>query len=275
MATISMKELLEAGVHFGHVTRKWHPKMKRYIFGVRNGIHIIDLQHTLREFKKADAFISDTSVGGGKVLFVGTKRQAQPVIQAAADRVKMPYVIDRWVGGTLTNFKTMRSRIERLKELDRLDTDVKFQNLTKKERQLLMKEREKLEVMFNGIRDMNGLPSALFVVDIKEEKNCIAEAKKLGIPVVALVDTNCDPDYVDFAIPGNDDAVRSIQLFTGKIVDAIQEGLDIRESKAADRSVDAGMNERLVSEAKALEESFSEKPKREPRAKAAEKKDGE
>jgi len=274
LATISMKELLEAGVHFGHVTRKWHPKMKRYIFGVRNGIHIIDLQHTLREFKKADAFISDTAVGGGKVLFVGTKRQAQPVIQAAAERVKMPYVIDRWVGGTLTNFKTMRSRIERLKELDRLDTDVKFQNTTKKERQLLLKEREKLEVMFNGVRDMNHLPSVLFVVDIKEEKNCIAEAKKLGIPVVALVDTNCDPDAVDFAIPGNDDAVRSIQLFTNKVVDSIQEGLDIRESKAADGTTDSALKERLEGEAKALEESFVEKPKREPRARA-EKKEGE
>jgi small subunit ribosomal protein S2 len=272
-----MKELLEAGVHFGHVTRKWHPKMKRYIFGVRNGIHIIDLQHTLREYKKADAFISDTSVGGGKVLFVGTKRQAQPVIQAAAEKVKMPYVIDRWVGGTLTNFKTMRTRIERLKELDRLDTDVKFQNLTKKERQLLIKEREKLEVMFNGIRDMNELPSALFVVDIKEEKNCIAEAKKLSIPVVALVDTNCDPDYVDFSIPGNDDAVRSIQLFTSKIVESIQEGMDIRESKAVDNTADSALKERLEGEAKSLEESFREdKPRRESaKAKSTDKKDGE
>lgn len=256
MATISMKELLEAGVHFGHVTRKWHPKMKKYIFGVRNGIHIIDLQHTLREYKRADQFISDTSMAGGKVLFVGTKRQAQPVIQSVAEKVKMPYVIERWVGGTLTNFKTIRSRVERLKLLDNLDTDPKFQNLTKKERQLLAKEREKLQIMFNGIREMDELPSALFVVDIKEEKNCIMEARKLSIPVVAIVDTNSDPDMVDFPIPANDDAVRSIQLFASKIAEAIQEGIDMRESKKVEEAESEAMKERLESEAKAYEASF-------------------
>ena len=258
MATISMKELLEAGVHFGHVTRKWHPKMKRYIFGTRKGIHIIDLQHTLREYKKADQFIADTSMAGGTVLFVGTKRQAQPVIQAVAERVNMPYVTERWVGGTLTNFKTIRSRVERLKELDNLETDPKFQNLTKKEKQLLAKEREKLNEMFNGIREMKELPAALFVVDIKEEKNCIMEAKKLSIPVVAIVDTNSDPDIVDFPIPANDDAVRSIQLFTSKIADAIQEGIDMRESKKVEQSEDEALTERLTSEAKSYEESFGE-----------------
>ncbi|MFB3851464.1 MAG: 30S ribosomal protein S2 [Acidobacteriota bacterium] len=262
MATISMKELLEAGVHFGHVTRKWNPKMKRYIFGVRNGIHIVDLQHTLREYKKADQFISDTVMAGGTVLFVGTKRQAQPVIQAAAEKVNMPYVIERWVGGMLTNFGTIRSRIERLKELDRLDTDPKFENLTKKEKQLLVKEREKLQTMFGGIREMTEIPSALFVVDIKEEKNCIAEARKLSIPVVAMVDTNCDPDAVDFPIPGNDDAVRSIQLFTSKIAEAVQEGLDMRESKKVEETEKDALTERLESEEKKYRESFGEETKK-------------
>lgn len=253
-----MKELLEAGVHFGHVTRKWNPKMKRYIFGVRNGIHIINLEHTLREFKKADQFITDTVMAGGKVLFVGTKRQAQPVIQQYAEKVGMPYVIERWVGGMLTNFRTIKTRVERLKELENIENDPKFQNLTKKEKQLLMKEKEKLFIRFNGIRNMEELPSALFVIDIKEEKICVAEARRLSIPIVAVVDTNCDPDLVDFPIPGNDDAVRSIQLFTSKIAEAIQEGLDMRESKSVEAKAEEALNERLESEAKKYEESFQD-----------------
>lgn len=253
-----MKELLEAGVHFGHVTRKWNPKMKRYIFGVRNGIHIVDLQHTLREYKKADQFISDTVMAGGNVLFVGTKRQAQPVIKEAAEKINMPYVIERWVGGMLTNFKTIRGRIERLKELDNLETDLKFQNLTKKEKLLLVKERENLQKMFGGIRKMVEIPSALFVVDIKEEKNCILEARKLSIPVVALVDTNCDPDAIDFPIPGNDDAVRSIQLFTSKIAEAVQEGLDMRESRKVEETEEDALTERLKSEEQKYRESLNE-----------------
>jgi small subunit ribosomal protein S2 len=227
LATVNMKELLEAGVHFGHLTRKWNPKMKRYIFGQRNGIHIIDLQHTLREFKRAAEFVSDVTSRGGKVLFVGTKRQAQEAVKESASRVNMPFVTERWLGGTLTNFRTIMSRVQRLKELQRLETDGKAENLTKKERLLLTKEREKLEKMLSGIVDMGRLPAALFVVDVKREKNCIREAQKLGIPVVAMVDTNCDPEDADFPIPGNDDAVRAIQLFSGKMADAIQEGKDM------------------------------------------------
>lgn len=224
MATVTMKELLEAGVHFGHLTRKWNPKMKRYIFGQRNGIHIIDLQHTLREFKKASDFVTETAAKGGKILFVGTKRQAQDAIREASTKVGMPSVTERWLGGTLTNFKTIMTRVQRLKELSRLDTDPKFENLTKKERLLLSKEYEKLNTMLSGITEMTRLPAALFVVDLKREKNCILEAKKLGIPVVAMVDTNCDPDEADYPIPGNDDAVRAIQLFAGKIAEGLEEG---------------------------------------------------
>jgi small subunit ribosomal protein S2 len=243
MATVTMKELLEAGVHFGHLTRKWNPKMKRYIFGQRNGIHIIDLQHTLREFKKAAEFVSGVSGKGGKVLFVGTKRQAQTAVKEAADRVGMPCVTERWLGGTLTNFRTIMTRVQRLKELQRLETDPKSDTLTKKEKLLLTKEREKLDKMLSGILEMGRLPSALFVVDVKREKNCIREAQKLGIPVVAMIDTNCDPDDADFPIPGNDDAVRAIQLFSGKMADAIQEGKDMLKARE-----DALQEERALAE---------------------------
>ncbi len=257
MATVSMKELLEAGVHFGHLTRKWNPKMKRYIFGQRNGIHIVDLQHTLREFKRAADFVTDTVASGGKVLFVGTKRQAQEAIKEAAGKVAMPYVTERWIGGTLTNFKTIMTRVQRLKELERLETDRRFENLTKKERLLLAKEREKLQVMISGIRDMNRLPGALFVVDIRRERNCIHEAQKLGIPVVAMVDTNCDPDEVDFPIPGNDDAVRAIQLFANKVAECAHEGAGIHQARAEARAEDAAMAERMQQEARGGEEDES------------------
>lgn len=243
MANVTMKELLEAGVHFGHLTRKWNPKMKRYIFGQRNGIHIIDLQHTLREFKKAAEFVVGVSGKGGKVLFVGTKRQAQTAVKDAADRVAMPCVTERWLGGTLTNFRTIMTRVQRLKELQRLETDPKSDALTKKEKLLLTKEREKLDKMLSGIVEMGRLPSALFVVDVKREKNCIREAQKLGIPVVAMIDTNCDPDDADFPIPGNDDAVRAIQLFAGKMADAIQEGKDMLKARE-----DALQEERALAE---------------------------
>ncbi len=244
-----MKELLEAGVHFGHLTRKWNPKMKRYIFGQRNGIHIVDLQHTLREFKRAADFVTDTVANGGKLLFVGTKRQAQEAIKEAATKVAMPYVTERWIGGTLTNFKTIMSRAQRLKELERLETDHRFENLTKKEKLLLAKEREKLQTMISGIKDMNRLPSVLFVVDIKREKNCIREALKLNIPVVAMVDTNCDPDEVNFPIPGNDDAVRAIQLFAGKMAECAQEGAGIYQARAEASAEEAAMAERMSQEA--------------------------
>lgn len=249
MATVTMKELLEAGVHFGHLTRKWNPKMKRYIFGQRNGIHIIDLQHTLREFKTAAVFMTEVASRGGKVLFVGTKRQAQDAIKEAAGTVGMPSVTERWLGGTLTNFKTIQTRVQRLKELNRLDTDPKFENLTKKERLLLAKEREKLEKMLSGIMDMNRVPSAVFVVDLKREKNCIREAKKLGIPVVAMVDTNCDPDEADYPIPANDDAVRAIQLFSLKMAEAISEGRAAYAAHAEAEAEDSAMHDKLAREA--------------------------
>ena len=246
MSTITMKELLEAGVHFGHLTRKWNPKMKRYIFGQRNGIHIIDLQHTLREFKKASDFVADVTTRGGKVLFVGTKRQAQDAIRAAAEKVAMPYVTERWLGGTLTNYRTIQTRIQRLKELMRIEADQSGEStLTKKERLLLMKEKEKLEKMLSGILEMGHLPAALFVVDIKKEHNCILEAKKLGIPVVAIVDTNCDPDEADFPIPANDDAVRAIQLFAGKIADSVQEGRDMFQARAESDAQAEAMAEKI------------------------------
>ena len=245
MATVTMKELLEAGVHFGHLTRKWNPKMKKYIFGQRNGIHIIDLQHTLREFKKASEFVTEVAAKGGKVLFVGTKRQAQEAIREAAEKIGMPSVTQRWLGGTLTNWRTIMTRVQRLKELSRLDTDPKFENLTKKERLLLSKEKEKLDTMLLGITDMNRLPAALFVVDIKRERNCILEAQKLGIPVVAMVDTNCDPDDADYPIPGNDDAVRAIQLFAGKIAEALEEGRSAYQEHAQSEASDEAMSDKI------------------------------
>jgi small subunit ribosomal protein S2 len=245
LATVTMKELLEAGVHFGHLTRKWNPKMKKYIFGQRNGIHIIDLQHTLREFKKASEFVTETAARGGKILFVGTKRQAQDAIREAAEKIGMPSVTQRWLGGTLTNFKTIMTRVQRLKDLSRLDTDPKFENLTKKERLLLSKEKAKLETMLLGITEMNRLPAALFVIDLKREKNCILEAKKLGIPVVAMVDTNCDPDDADYPIPGNDDAVRAIQLFSGKIAEALEEGRASYQEHAQSAANDDAMADKI------------------------------
>lgn len=254
MATINMKELLEAGVHFGHLTRKWNPKMKRYIFGQRNGIHILDLQHTLREFRKVNVFVTETVSRGGKVLFVGTKRQAQDAIKESAERVGMPFVTERWLGGTLTNYQTIMTRVQRLKELERLDTDPRFDNLTKKEKMLLTKEREKLQKMLAGIRDMNRVPAAVFVVDLNREKNCIREAQKLGIPVVALVDTNCDPDEASYPIPGNDDSVRSIQLFSARIADAIQEGRDMYQVLEQERAAQEALQDKIGRDTGAITE---------------------
>lgn len=247
MATITMKELLEAGVHFGHLTRKWNPKMKEYIFSKRNGIHIIDLRHTLMSFKKASNFITEVVGEGGKVLFVGTKRQAQTYIKESAESVSMPYVTERWLGGTLTNYRTIKERIQYLKELQRMEADEtgRTASLTKKERLILMKERQKLERLLSGILDMGRLPAALFVVDIRKEKNCIREARKKGIPIVALVDTNCDPDEVDYPIPGNDDAVRAIHLFAEKIAQSVQEGKDIYQSKEKAREEEEALAEKV------------------------------
>jgi small subunit ribosomal protein S2 len=228
--SITMKELLEAGVHFGHQTKRWNPKMKKYIFGKRNGIYIIDLQKTLRLFKEASAFISDLASGGKRILFVGTKRQAQDAILEEANRCGMFYVNNRWLGGTLTNFSTVRKSIERLKELEAILGDTE-KELSKKERAALDHERDKLQKNLIGIREMDGLPDALFVIDPKKEYIAVKEAKKLGIPVVAIVDTNCDPEDVDYVIPGNDDAIRAIRLFTQKIADAVLEGYNLADER--------------------------------------------
>jgi small subunit ribosomal protein S2 len=225
-----MKELLEAGVHFGHQTKRWNPKMKRYIFGKRNGIYIIDLQKTLKLFKEASAFISDLASQGKRILFVGTKRQAQDAILEEANRCGMFYVNNRWLGGTLTNFTTVRRSIERLKELEALLADTE-KELSKKERAALDREREKLQKNLIGIREMDSLPDSLFVIDPKKEYIAVKEAKKLGIPVVAIVDTNCDPEDIDYVIPGNDDAIRAIRLFTQKIADAVLEGYNLSEER--------------------------------------------
>jgi small subunit ribosomal protein S2 len=225
-----MKELLEAGVHFGHQTKRWNPKMKKYIFGKRNGIYIIDLQKTLKLFKEASAFISELATQGKRILFVGTKRQAQDAILEEANRCGMFYVNNRWLGGTLTNFTTVRRSIERLKELEAILADTE-KELSKKERAALDREREKLQKNLIGIREMDSLPDALFVIDPKKEYIAVKEAKKLGVPVVAIVDTNCDPEDIDYVIPGNDDAIRAIRLFTQKIADAVLEGYNLAEER--------------------------------------------
>ncbi len=228
--SITMKELLEAGVHFGHQTKRWNPKMKKYIFGKRNGIYIIDLQKTLKLFKEASAFIADLASQGKRILFVGTKRQAQDAILEEANRCGMFYVNNRWLGGTLTNFTTVRRSIERLKELEAMLADSE-KELSKKERAALDREREKLQKNLIGIREMDALPDALFVIDPKKEYIAVKEAKKLSVPVVAIVDTNCDPEDIDFVIPGNDDAIRAIRLFTQKIADAVLEGYNLADER--------------------------------------------
>lgn len=224
MAIISMKQLLEAGVHFGHQTRRWNPKMARYIFTERNGIYIIDLQKTAKKVEEAYRFVRDLAAEGGKILFVGTKKQAQESIKEEAERCNMFYVNTRWLGGTLTNFSTIRKRIDRLHELEQMETDGTFDVLPKKEVILLRKEKERLEKFLGGIKEMKELPDAVFIVDPRKERIAIAEARKLKIPIVAIVDTNCDPDEVDYVIPGNDDAIRAVKLLASKIADAVLEG---------------------------------------------------
>ncbi|MSO19354.1 MAG: 30S ribosomal protein S2 [Acidobacteria bacterium] len=224
MPAITMKELLEAGVHFGHQTRKWNPKMKEYIFGERNGIHIIDLQKTLKLFKEAARYVAETVATGRTVLFVGTKRQAQEAIAEEAKRCSMYYINQRWLGGLLTNHVTIQKSIVRMKELEVMSQDGRYEMLTKKEVSKLERERKHLELNLAGIKDMPGLPDMLFIVDSNMEEIAVNEARKLGIPVVAVVDTNCDPNVVSFPIPGNDDALRAIRLFTSKIADSVIEG---------------------------------------------------
>jgi small subunit ribosomal protein S2 len=230
MSDISMKQLLEAGVHFGHQTSRWNPKMKPYIFGARNGIHIIDLQQTVAMFKDVEAVVRNIASSGGHVLFVGTKKQAQEAIREEAERCGMFHVHNRWLGGTLTNFSTIRQSIERLRKLEEMENDPKIvEALTKKEMLGLRREKEKLEQALGGIKGMRKLPDAIFVVDPKQEEIAVKEARKLGVPVVAVIDTNCDPDLVDYKVPGNDDAIRAIRLFCAAIADAINEGKRLYE----------------------------------------------
>ena len=224
MSVISMKQLLEAGVHFGHQTRRWNPKMAEYIFTERNGIYIIDLQKTVKKIEEAYAFVKDLAESGQEILFVGTKKQAQDSIKEEAERVGMYWVNARWLGGMLTNFKTIKKRIERLEQLNKMEEDGTFDLLPKKEVLNLKAERDKLEKYLGGIKTMKKLPGALFVVDPRKEKIAIEEAKKLGIPVVAIVDTNCDPEDIDYVIPGNDDAIRAVKLIASTIANAVVEG---------------------------------------------------
>jgi small subunit ribosomal protein S2 len=229
-----MKALLETGVHFGHRSRKWNPKMKPYIFTERNGIHIIDLQQTLAYIDEIYAMVREIVADGGSILFVGTKRQAQETIAQEATRCNMPYVNQRWLGGTLTNWRTVRERLETMKRLERQRDEGAFDRLTKKEQMLLDREIDKLHLRFGGMRNMSRLPDALFVVDVRREVTAVKEANILNIPVIALVDTNCDPDPIDYVIPANDDAIRAIRLLTSKIADAALEGIALRKTRVDD-----------------------------------------
>ncbi len=233
MANITMKELLEAGVHFGHQTKRWNPKMKEYIFGERNGIYIIDLQKTLKMFKEASRFIAELSSQGRIVLFVGTKRQAQDAVSEEATRANSFYINQRWLGGLLTNWVTVQKSVKRLKELDEMATDGRYELLPKKEVIKLERERKHLQANLAGIKNMSRLPDAIFVIDSNKEQIAVREARKLGIPVVAVVDTNCDPSEVDYVIPGNDDALRAIRLFASKIADSVVEGSQLLSDKQA------------------------------------------
>jgi small subunit ribosomal protein S2 len=223
MSVISMKQLLEAGVHFGHQTRRWNPTIKKYIFTERHGIYIIDLQKTVKKVEEAYNFVKELSDNGGKMLFVGTKKQAQDSVKEEAERSGMYYVNQRWLGGTLTNFETIQKRIARLKDIERMAEDGTFEVLPKKEVVGLKKELERLEKFLGGIKDMKGLPDCLFIIDPRKERIAVAEAHKLNIPIVGIVDTNCDPDEIDYVIPANDDAIRAVKLLTAKIADAILE----------------------------------------------------
>ena len=238
MSELTMREMLEAGVHFGHQTNRWNPKMKSYIFGARNGIYIIDLQKTVPLFSKAYKFIVDTVARGEKLLFVGTKKQAQEVIQEDAARSEQFYVNNRWLGGTLTNYRTIKASIDRLRGIEKMAVDGTFEKLTKKEVLNLTRERIKLEKNLGGIKDMVKLPGAVFIIDTKKEHIAVAEARKLGIPIIAVVDTNCDPDEIDYLIPGNDDAIRAIRIFVAKAAEACVEGNAIYQKSLAGRRDD-------------------------------------
>ncbi|MGW6523331.1 30S ribosomal protein S2 [Streptomyces sp. NPDC054950] len=279
MAVVTMRELLESGVHFGHQTRRWNPKMKRFIFTERNGIYIIDLLQSLSYIDRAYEFVKETVAHGGTVMFVGTKKQAQEAIAEQATRVGMPYVNQRWLGGMLTNFSTVYKRLQRLKELELIDfEDVAASGLTKKELLVLSREKAKLEKTLGGIREMSKVPSAVWIVDTKKEHIAVGEARKLNIPVVAILDTNCDPDEVDYKIPGNDDAIRSVTLLTRVIADAVAEGLISRSGvatgdkgdKAAGEPLAAWERDLLEGEKKADAETTDEAAAEKPAEAAAE-----
>lgn len=266
MSYISMKNLLEAGVHFGHQTKRWNPKMSKYVFGVRSGIYILDLQKTVQCFNNAYEFVRDMAKSGSSFLFVGTKKQAQEAIKASAEKCGAYYINQRWLGGTLTNFNTIKSRVARLKELEEMFATDFIKRFTKKEASLLKKEYDKLEKNLGGIKDMKNIPDVMFIIDIKMEQNAVAEAHKLGIPIVAIVDTNCDPEQVDFPIPGNDDAIRACQLITGRIADAIEEGRRSRDENlveeirsASEEEVDDDDEIMSMEDAEKLELQIEEK----------------
>ncbi|GAC58638.1 30S ribosomal protein S2 [Gordonia hirsuta DSM 44140 = NBRC 16056] len=247
MAVVTMRQLLDSGAHFGHQTRRWNPKMKRFIFTDRNGIYIIDLQQTLTYIDRAYEFVKETVAHGGTVLFVGTKKQAQESVAAEATRVGMPYVNQRWLGGMLTNFNTVHKRLQRMKELEAMEAGGGFEGRTKKEILMLTREKNKLERTLGGIRDMAKIPSAMWVVDTNKEHIAVGEARKLNIPVIAILDTNCDPDVVDYPIPANDDAIRSTALLTRVIASAVAEGVQARAGQAAgDAKPEAGSGEPLA-----------------------------
>ncbi len=247
MAIVTMKQLLETGVHFGHRTRRWNPKMARYIYTERNGVHIIDLQQTVKALEKSYALIRDNAAQGQLTLFVGTKRQAQESIRQEATRCNMPYVNQRWLGGTLTNWRTIRERIDHLKQLEARRDAGEFAVLTKKEALMLDREIEKLNIRLGGIREMDRLPGAIFVIDVKNEETAVKEADRLGIPIVAVVDTNCNPDQVDHVIPANDDAIRAIRLLTSKMADAVLEGMALRKEIAPEEEEVFAEDEKYLS----------------------------
>lgn len=248
MGVVTMKELLESGVHFGHQVKRWNPKMKKYIFGERNGIHIVDLQKTLKGVEEAYEFVKNTSAKGAPILFVGTKKQAQDSVSEEARRAGAFYVNNRWLGGMLTNFSTVKKSIERLKKIETMKEDGTYNVLTKKEVAQLEKERTKLEKNLSGIKDMTTLPGAIFVIDPKKEKIAVAEARRLSVPLVGVVDSNCDPDDVDYVIPGNDDAIRAIKLLSSKMADAVIEGRGALAKIAEDDTEKAGIEEKIMQE---------------------------
>ena len=277
MAVVTMRELLDAGVHFGHQTRRWNPKMKRFIFTDRNGIYIIDLQQTLTYIDEAYEFVKETVAHGGNILYVGTKKQAQEAVQVQADRVGMPYVNHRWLGGMLTNFQTVAKRLHRLKELQAMDAaEDGYQGRTKKEILMLTRERNKLERVLGGISDMTKVPSALWIVDTNKEHIAVAEAHKLNIPVVAVLDTNCDPDVVDFPIPGNDDAIRSANLLTSVISSAVEAGRAARAERQEAAAKEAAGDADNADKTEAPAAESAEAPASEaPAAEASEDKSAE